>query len=118
MKTIKKYWAVIIGGILTLFAIIIAIFNKHEKKQVSKIEEKIDDNKSKIDQLQGKTDVIETQRTQVKEELDDLDLELELDLDLEELDDLDLELELEEELDDFAPPRNDSPCSSNAIENE
>ena len=72
MKTIKKYWAVIIGGILTLFAIIIAIFNKHEKKQVSKIEEKIDDNKSKIDQLQGKTDVIETQRTQVKEELDDL----------------------------------------------
>ena len=72
MKTIKKYWAIIIGGILTLFAIIIAIFNKHEKKQVSKIEEKIDDNKSKIDQLQGKTDVIETQRTQVKEELDDL----------------------------------------------
>jgi len=72
MKTIKKYWAVIIGGILTLFAIIIAIFKKHEKKQVSKIEEKIDDNKSKIDQLQGKTDVIETQRTQVKEELDDL----------------------------------------------
>ena len=72
MKTIKKYWAVIIGGILTLFAIIIAIFNKHEKKQVSKIEEKIDDNKSKIDQLQGKTDVIETQRTQVKDELDDL----------------------------------------------
>ena len=72
MKTIKKYWAAIIGGILTLFAIIIAIFNKHEKKQVSKIEEKIDDNKSKIDQLQGKTDVIETQRTQVKEELDDL----------------------------------------------
>ena len=72
MKTIKKYWAAIIGRILTLFAIIIAIFNKHEKKQVSKIEEKIDDNKSKIDQLQGKTDVIETQRTQVKEELDDL----------------------------------------------
>lgn len=72
MKTIKKYWAVIIGGILTLFAIIIAIFKKHEKKQVSKIEEKIDDNKSKIDQLQGKTAVIETQRTQVKEELDDL----------------------------------------------
>ena len=72
MKTIKKYWAAIIGGILTLFAIIIAIFNKHEKKQVSKIEEKIDNNKSKIDQLQGKTDVIETQRTQVKEELDDL----------------------------------------------
>jgi septal ring factor EnvC (AmiA/AmiB activator) len=72
MKTIKKYWAVIIGGILSFFAIIIAIFNKHKKKQVSKIEEKIDDNKSKIDQLQGKTDVIETQRTQVKEELDDL----------------------------------------------
>ena len=72
MKTIKKYWAAIIGGILALFAIIIAIFKKHEKKQVSKIEEKIDDNKSKIDQLQGKTDVIETQRTQVKEELDDL----------------------------------------------
>ena len=72
MKTIKKYWAVIFGGILSFFALNFAILKKYKKKQVSKIEEKIDDNKSKIDQLQGKTDVIETQRTQVKEELDDL----------------------------------------------
>jgi len=72
MKTIKKYWALIVGGLLTLFAIFVAFFKKHEKKQVSKIDQKIDTNNSKIDQLQGKTDVIEDQRSQVKQELDDL----------------------------------------------
>lgn len=72
MKTIKKYWALIIGGVLALFAICVAIFSKQSKRKATKIDQKIDDNNSKIDQLKGKTEVIEDQRTKVKEELDDL----------------------------------------------
>jgi mannitol-specific phosphotransferase system IIBC component len=67
MKTIKKYWAIIAGVIL---AIIAAIFvsDKLNKKKVTKLDKKIDDNNQQIDQLQGKTEVIEEQRVEIKEE--------------------------------------------------
>ena len=50
MKTIKKYWTVIAGVIL---AIIAAIFvnDKLNKKKVTKLDKKLDDNNQKIDQL-------------------------------------------------------------------
>ena len=69
MKTIKKYWAIIITVIIGAVLSIFALFNKQSKKNASKIDQKIDDNDSKIDQLQGKLDVIEEQRDKVKKDI-------------------------------------------------
>ena len=76
MKTIKKYWAVIDGVIL---AIIAAIFvsNKINKKKVTKLDKKLDDNNKKIDQLQGKTEAIEEQRVVIKEEIQETKTKIE-----------------------------------------
>ncbi len=68
MKIIKKYWAVITGAVLSLLAIFAMAF-KSEKRKVEKIDEKIDDNNQQIDQLQGKTEVIEEQQVEVKQEI-------------------------------------------------
>ena len=70
MKTIKKYWAAIVGAILALVAIIFAN-DKINKKKVSKIDKKIDDNNQQIDVLQGKTEVIDDQRNAVKQDIQD-----------------------------------------------
>lgn len=76
MKTIKKYWAIIAGIIL---AIIAAIFvnDKFNKKKVTKLDKKIDDNNQQIDQLQGKTEIIEEQRIEIKEEIQETKTEIE-----------------------------------------
>ena len=76
MKTIKKYWAVIVGAALALLAILAMAFNKNDKRKVKKIDDKIDDNNQKIDQLQGKTEVIEEQRVEVKQEIQETKTEI------------------------------------------
>ena len=48
MKTIKKYWAVIVGAILALIAVIFTS-DKINKKKVTKSDIKIDDNKAIIE---------------------------------------------------------------------
>jgi len=68
MKTIKKYWAVIVGAILAVVAILFAK-DKINKKKVSKIDKKIDDNNQQIDVIQGKTEVIDDQRNAVKQDI-------------------------------------------------
>jgi hypothetical protein len=70
MKTIKKYWAIIIGAIIAFIAIIFTS-DKINKKKVTKSDIKIDDNNQKIDQLQGKTEVVEEQREEVKDVIQD-----------------------------------------------
>jgi len=70
MKLIKKYWAAIVGAILALVAIIFAN-DKINKKKVSKIDKKIDDNNQQIAVLQGKTEVIDDQRNAVKQDIRD-----------------------------------------------
>lgn len=72
MKTIKRYWLAITASIVALFMLTTKLFSKFRKNKVAKIDKQIDDNNKKIDQLQGKTEVIEDQRSQVKAELDDL----------------------------------------------
>jgi septal ring factor EnvC (AmiA/AmiB activator) len=76
MKTIKKYWAVIAGAVLALLAIFAMAFNNDEKRKVKKIDDKIDDNNQQIDQLQGKTEVIEEQRVEVKQEIQETKTEI------------------------------------------
>jgi len=76
MKTIKKYWAVIAGAVLALLAIFAMAFNNDEKRTVKKIDDKIDDNNQQIDQLQGKTEVIEEQRVEVKQEIQETKTEI------------------------------------------
>jgi len=76
MKTIKKYWAVIAGAVLALLAIFAMAFNNNEKRKVKKIDDKIDDNNQQIDQLQGKTEVIEEQRVEVKQEIQETKTEI------------------------------------------
>jgi septal ring factor EnvC (AmiA/AmiB activator) len=70
MKTIKKYWAIIAGAILAFIAIIFAS-DKINKKKISKIDKKIDDNNQQIDVIQGKTEVIDDQRNDVKQNIKD-----------------------------------------------
>lgn len=70
MKTIKKYWAIIVGAILTFFAIIFTS-DKINKNKVKKSDAKLDDNNQKIDVIQGKTEVIDEQRDDVKQDIKD-----------------------------------------------
>jgi peptidoglycan hydrolase CwlO-like protein len=76
MKTIKKYWTVIVGVIL---AIIAAIFvsDKLNKKKIEKTDKQLDDNNQQLDQIQGKTEVIEEQREEVKQEIQETKSEIE-----------------------------------------
>lgn len=68
MKTIKKYWTIIVGAIIAFIAIIFTS-DKINKKKVTKSDAKIDNNNQKIDQLQGKTEVVEEQRDEVKDQI-------------------------------------------------
>jgi uncharacterized coiled-coil DUF342 family protein len=69
MKTIKKYWAIIIGAIIALGGIIMSIILVTKTKKLDKLDKQIDDNKQKVDNLQGKVEVVEEQRQEVKDEI-------------------------------------------------
>ena len=71
MKTIKKYWALILSAVLGIFAIIIAATKKQTNKRVDKIDQKIDDNNQQIDIITGKVEVIEEQREEVKQDIEE-----------------------------------------------
>ena len=62
MKTIKKYWAFIVGAIVA----IIGIFAVTSSKLTSK---KLRNNDSSIDKLQGKIEVVEETRIKTKQDL-------------------------------------------------
>ena len=72
MKTIKKYWAIIIGSILAAFGIGVAVKKKLNDKQIAKSDKKIDDNKQQADIISGKVKAIEDQKTEVKHDIKEL----------------------------------------------
>ena len=67
MKTIKKYWAIIIGSILAAFGIGVAVKKKLNDKQIAKSDKKIDDNKQQADVISGKVEAIENQKFDSRE---------------------------------------------------
>lgn len=69
MKIIKKYWALLVGAILGIFAIIVAVIKKQDNKQLDKLDQNIDDNNQQIDIITGKTEIIEDQREDVKQDI-------------------------------------------------
>ena len=58
MKTIKKYWAIIVGAILAAFGIGIAVNKKLNDKKIADSDKKIADNKQQADVISGKVDAI------------------------------------------------------------
>jgi peptidoglycan hydrolase CwlO-like protein len=76
MKTIKNYWTIIVGLILTIIGAIF-VSDKLNKKKIEKTNKQLDDNNKQIDQLQGKTEVIEEQRDDVKQEIKETKTEIE-----------------------------------------
>jgi chromosome segregation ATPase len=72
MKTIKKYWAIIVGAILALFGIAVAVKKKTDDKKIADTDKKIADNKQQVDVISGKVDAIEDQKHDVKTDINDL----------------------------------------------
>jgi coenzyme F420-reducing hydrogenase alpha subunit len=68
MKTIKKFWAAIVGAVLLLVTLG-GIIKRVSDNKKSKIDKKIDDNKNYVSNLQGKIDAVETQRDEVKDQI-------------------------------------------------
>jgi chromosome segregation ATPase len=69
MKTIKKYWALILGAIIAFIGIFTAIASKRRSKKVDAIDVAIDNNDAKIDNIEGKIEVIEDQREEIKTDI-------------------------------------------------
>jgi len=69
MKTIKKYWAVIVGFLVMLLTLGLVTKKVSESKE-TKLDEKIDENENEVSKLEGKVEVIETERVQVKEQIE------------------------------------------------
>jgi hypothetical protein len=68
MKTIKKYWVVIVGFLVMLLTLGLVTKKVSESKE-TKLDEKIDENENEVSKLEGKVEVIETERVQVKEQI-------------------------------------------------
>ena len=84
MKTIKMYWKWIVAGLVAILGILAVTQSKRNNKKLEKTAKQIDDNNQQIDIIQGKTESIETQRTNVKqritkkqEKIDELKIEKE-----------------------------------------
>ena len=78
MKTIKNLWLWIASGVATILGILF-LTKKYNQQKANQAATKIDDNKQKIDNIDGKIDVIEDQRDaaiqtakQTAEEVEDL----------------------------------------------
>lgn len=69
MKTIKLYWKWIVAGIIAFFGILAITQSKRTNKKLEKTAKQIDDNNQQIDIIQGKTELVETQRVTVKQSI-------------------------------------------------
>ena len=67
MKTIKLYWQWIVAGIVAILGILAVTQSKRTNKKLEKTAKQIDDNNQQIDIIQGKTELIEEQRVNVKQ---------------------------------------------------
>jgi predicted RNase H-like nuclease (RuvC/YqgF family) len=68
MKMIKKYWAIIVGIVAALFALMWITKTSSAKKQ-SVLNKKIKSNEKQVEVLDGKVEAIEEQRVEVKAEI-------------------------------------------------
>ena len=62
MNKIKKYYKIIIGALVSLFGIIFVISQKNSKKQIEKLDKKIDDKKNKTTELDGRIKEVNRQK--------------------------------------------------------
>ena len=69
MKTIKKYWTWICGGVVALLGIFALASSKRTNKLQKNTAGQINDNNARINNLQGKVEVVDTQRKTVKQEI-------------------------------------------------
>ena len=69
MKTIKMYWKWIVAGIVAILGILAITQSKRTNKKLEKTAKQIDDNDQQIDIIQGKTELIEDQRVNVKQRI-------------------------------------------------
>jgi uncharacterized protein YoxC len=69
MKTIKLYWKWIVAGIVAILGILAVTQSKRTNKKLEKTAKQIDDNNQQIDIIQGKTELVETQRVTVKQSI-------------------------------------------------
>jgi preprotein translocase subunit YajC len=70
MKLIKKYWAIILGVIVTLFGLLVITNQKKTAKKLKKSDDAIDTNNIEAAKLEGKIEVIEAERVEVKKEIE------------------------------------------------
>lgn len=76
MKTIKKYWMLIIGGVLGLFGLTAFIAHRIRSKQVDKLDAAIDQNASQVDINAGKIEVIEDIKNDVKQDIVEIEQQI------------------------------------------
>jgi TolA-binding protein len=69
MKTIKKYWMIIVAGIAAVFGIFAITSKQRNVKKANKLQKQIDDNKVTVDKIEGKTEIINQQREEIKQEI-------------------------------------------------
>ena len=72
MKTIKKYWMLIVAGIIAFIGIFAAIGKRVSNKKV----DKIDDIKQRVDINTGKIEVIEDIKTDVKQDIVEIEQQI------------------------------------------
>ena len=68
MKTIKKYWSLLVGFLVMVLTLGI-VTKKVSSNKETKLDKKIDDQEKEVTKLDGKVEVIETERIQVKEQI-------------------------------------------------
>ena len=69
MKTIKKYCVFIVGAIVAIIGIFAVTLSKRTNKKLEKTAKQIDDNNQQIDIIQGKTELVDEQRVNVKQRI-------------------------------------------------
>lgn len=77
MKTIKKYWALIVGSVIALFGLTAFLAKRNRSKQVDKIDAAIDQNAKQVDVNAGKIDVIEDIKTDIKQDVVEIKQQIE-----------------------------------------
>jgi|ETNvirenome_6_85_1030632.scaffolds.fasta_scaffold150202_1 septal ring factor EnvC (AmiA/AmiB activator) len=76
MKTIKKYWKLIVGAIVALFGLIFVISRKSTARKLDKTDKELDDNNKTIDYISGKLERIKEEEKVAKEHVQKLKKEL------------------------------------------
>lgn len=70
MKTIKKYWMIIVGAVAAAFAIFTLTSKRRNAKKLDTLQQQIDDNEQLVDKIDGKVEVINEQRNELKQQIE------------------------------------------------